>query len=108
MPLYALKCLDCGHEWAGLTTIADGDADACPMCKGRPERMVTGAAIGENIKDKEPGDFTKEELWLLRHNTREIEKEAANILSGATTAETGRGPKFLIPQVPEHLKKRYY
>lgn len=44
MPLYELRCADCGHEFEVMSSFADLDQrSACPSCGGAQTRRLFGA-----------------------------------------------------------------
>lgn len=107
MPLLTLLC-PCGHTYEALRSFStrDPDLDRCPKCGGQPSPMPAGASF---LRDKQPEEFTANELaeHLEAKAYYESPEIAAKILSGEITLKE-KGPKWLRPQCPETLRKRYY
>jgi putative FmdB family regulatory protein len=45
VPLYAYKCVKCGHEFEKIEKLDAPHRQKCPKCKGRAERQLTAPAI---------------------------------------------------------------
>ena len=45
MPMYALRCTQCGHTFEELTTIEKRDQVRCPVCGGETARVYEGKSV---------------------------------------------------------------
>ena len=70
LPLLDLKC-GCGHRWHGLSTVADGQMDACPACGGpavrdyQPSRAYGGS---RGTHEDDPRDLDPNTRQALLEN----------------------------------------
>lgn len=107
MPLIDLIC-SCGHRYEGLLSFStvDPDLDRCPACGGAPQRAP---AVGVFHREREAADFEAPELeeHLEAKAHYESNEVSRRILSGEITLRE-RGPKFLRPVCPEHLKTKWF
>lgn len=116
MAIVALRCASCGHEFDTITgsTIADKDT-CCPRCKApieACERLIQGSTRRVH-KRRTLEMMSSEELARVDveeglHSKREYEEMSEQILSGELDLDESRTIEEFRPQVPEHLRKRYY
>ena len=109
MPIktYSCKCGKVFDDLIGLQIVGGSEAPTCPECGSLDvaEKISGRGAIHAQGYDwRAPGEY--EEALA---NVRDIESQAEKILSGEVTIREPKGmPSELRPQVPEHLKRRYY
>lgn len=110
MALISIRC-SCGHEYQALTgsTIVDPDADRCPKCAGTELEKLLPSSLGVCSGLIDIGAIPADDLAMHLENKRYMEANAERLLSGEFGHVVPSScPQELRPQVPEHLRKRYY
>ncbi len=74
MLTYDYRCKKCGHEFALLQSINDKPRYACPKCRGRVERLITG---GGNFILKGNGFYSTDYRSSEYKKAAEREKKSA-------------------------------
>ena len=106
MAQHMYKCPDCGASFADVDTRADyGRCDCGAM--GEKQDAIGSYALHQDDRYKKLNDLPPGEAAAVRRVQKQYEDMSADILSGEVTIAE-RGPLALRPQVPDHLKRRYY
>lgn len=111
MALITLRCPENHGEWDTITgdTVSFTD-DCCSICGKKGVKVISGAGVYHRRAEMEDV-IARGEYSPAMQNKKILESDetARKILSGEIGLQAGKDePKELIPQCPEHLRKRWY